>query len=119
VKTTVEYTGFAAAAPTTVYTFNAPAGQPNQRAVIASLSMVDTSAVARTINMRIVPAGETITDDDWCILPKDCALLANQGVWIEDDPEDPTNVLIDGDRVVLDASAADVIAVRLCIGTLP
>lgn len=118
-KTTVEYAGFAPNVATTIFTFTAPAGQPNQRCVIAALSLVDVSGSARSVNVRIVPAGETITDDDWCILPKTFAIEANGGVYLRDDPDHPRNVLIDGDRVVINADSASAVAARLCIGWLP
>lgn len=113
----VAYAGLLDDAATTVYTF---VGRPGiSRARLQSALFCNTDSAARGVTLRIVPAGETITDSDWTILS--AAPLAASGekestLLLADDATDEGSLfMINGDRLVAFASVADVVAARISV----
>lgn len=95
-----------------VYTYD---GSKFGKALISALSVCNTDSVTRTFTLSIVPAGGTITDAVYRILDTQ-PLLTKQTMYLVSDSEDTgigNLTLKDGDRIVMFASAASVVATRL------
>jgi hypothetical protein len=115
------FVGFVPAAPTAVYTFVSE--RPNGRGVITFLSLVNTGG-AVAVNFRIVPAGQALAGNEWCVIPKDMPLDAVSStanpwaVYCKDDFESPSHVLKNGDQIVLNANVAARVAARVIVQEL-
>ena len=107
----VEYAGFAPNSATVVYTF---VGQRSAYARLSFLSFCNTDSVARTVTLAIVPAGGTITDAQYKLLDA-LSLDSKESLWLIEDDDDAGPVLRVGDQVVILASAANVVATRVCV----
>jgi hypothetical protein len=107
----VEYAGFAPNAATVVYTF---VGQRAAFARVSFLSFCNTDSVARTVTLAIVTAGGTITDAQYRLLDA-LSLDSKEALWLIEDGEDTGPILRVGDQLVIFASAANVVAARVCV----
>lgn len=106
----VPYAGFLAASATVLYTFY---GARGAWARLAFASFCNTDSVARTITLAVVPAGETTTAAQWRLLDE-LSLDSKESLWLVDEGEEGV-VLKEGDQIVALASAANVVAARLCV----
>ncbi len=112
------FNGWVAATDVAVYTFNESG---KRLACIARARFCNTdAATARTLAMRIVPTGGTITDDQYSEVDPltGGAIAAGNTLYYEEEGGEPSMFLYPGDRIVLLASLADVIAAQIWIKVL-
>lgn len=109
------FSGFAPDTATVVYTFTASPGRGTGYGQIVSVDFVNKDSSDQSIRMAVIGAGLTITDTDWDLLDPQSSGLMTAGQKIYGTDDGKGLYMFNGDRIVLAASAPDVIACRIVV----